>query len=368
MRLLIEKLVYLGKGVGEVDGKKIFVPFSAPGDLLDVTVTEDFGSYAEAVIENVVTPSPCRVKPRCPVFGTCGGCQWQHLSYEDQLKWKRLILIETLYRIGKISTQIDLNDIVLPAMASPNQWNYRNRIQLHVNSKGEVGFYRSQSKEVVEFDECFITEDWINKKLKEILPSLRNRSKGIALKKETGASFEQINTAQNEQMKKIIFNWLQEIPHKTALELYAGGGNFTFTLAQVADKVIASDVDSRAIEAAKGARKDKKLQNIEFFCESAVKTLKKNKKSCDILFLDPPRKGCDDIVGLIKGLNPSFILYISCNPATLARDINGFLDGGYQLIKSLPVDMFPQTYHIESINLLFLDKSRSFPLQDQNSS
>ena len=350
MKLKIEKLVYGGAGVGEIDGKIIFVPFSAPGDILDIEIVSDHANYAEGAIAKILEPSGCRTEPPCPVFGKCGGCQWQHISYDGQLEWKRKILVETLQRIGKVDFDVS------PTLASPKQWNYRNRIQLHVDSKGRAGFYRPKSKEVVEFDRCLIADEKINAQLNSMRDSLKFRTKGISLRLEEGPSFLQINSEQNERLKSTVLNWLQEIPHDSVLELYAGGGNFTFAIAKIAKKVAASDVDIKAVRHAKGIMEKEKIENVEFFCEPADKTAKRFDRACDAVLIDPPRKGCADSLDAIAGLAPKSIIYISCDPPTLARDIKNFYGHGYKLSKSIPVDMFPQTYHIESVNLLTLSE------------
>lgn len=349
MILKIEKLVYRGDGVGSVNGKKIFVPFSAPGDSLQIKITDDHGSYADGEILKIIESSSCRVDPPCSVFGRCGGCQWQHISYDAQLEWKRKILIETFRRVGKFDVK---DEVILPALGSPREWNYRNRIQLHVDSSGGVGFYRRQSKEVVEFEKCLIAEEDLNQRLNVMRETLRNRHKGIALRKEEGPSFTQINTLQNEQIKKVLVEWLKEIPHERVLELYAGAGNFTFPVAVIAGKVIASDIDGRAIMHAKERQRAEKTENIEFFCEAAEKTAKRFKGACDAVILDPPRKGCEEAIEAVSTLKPASIVYISCDAATLARDLAFFSGHGYNMTRCLPVDMFPQTYHIESVSLL----------------
>lgn len=349
MKIKIEKLVYRGHGVGDAQGKKIFVPFSAPGDVLDVEIIDDHGTYADAQITNVIEPSSCRVNPACPVFGGCGACQWQHLSYECQIEWKRNILIETLNRIGKLNVS---EDLVSPTLKSPNEWHYRNRIQLHVDSKGQVGFYKAKSKEVVEFKECLIAEEDLNSKLNEMRDELRHRNRGISLRNEEGPSFSQINTAQNEQLKKILVEWLKEVPHDNVLELHAGSGNFTFSIASIARKVWASDIDGRAIRHAKDLKQQDNVSNIEFYCEPAYKTLKRYNDPYDTLVLDPPRKGAAEAIESILSNMPISILYISCDPATLARDLGQLVFAGYKLKRVMPVDMFPQTYHIESVSIL----------------
>lgn len=348
MRLSVDKLVHGGAGIGEIDGKMIFVPFSAPGDVLEIEIISDHGNYAEARIVKIIEAAPCRVNPPCPVFGKCGGCQWQHISYDVQLDWKRKILAETFRRIGKIDVD------VMPTLASPKQWNYRNRIQLHVDSKGQAGFYRPRSKEVVEFEKCFIVDERLNDQLNSMREEIKFRTKGIALRIEEGPSFLQINTEQNEQLKRTVAEWMTGVPHDSVLELYAGGGNFTFEIAKIAKRVTASEIDIKAVRYALERMKEKDTANVEFICEDSLKTVKKFGSACDVVLLDPPRKGCAGEVGAIAALAPKAVIYISCDPASLARDVKTFGEHGYRLTKSMPVDMFPQTYHIESVNLLRL--------------
>lgn len=347
LQIKITKLTHGGAGLGELGGKKIFVPYSAPGDFLDIQIVNDHESFAEGKIISIAEPSACRVSPPCPVFGKCGGCQWQHINYRTQLEWKKNILTETLERIGGIK-----NPIVLDTLPSPKEWHYRNRIQLHVDSKGNTGFYRPKSKEVVVFDECAIADERLNKELNARRAEFSSRDRGIALRVEDGPAFSQINSGQNERIKETIAEWLKDIPHRTILELYAGAGNFTFTLAKTAWHVIASDIDGRAIKFAREEQKRLGANNIEFICAPAAKAARKFSEGCDLVFVDPPRKGCAEAIDAILSLKPKAIIYVSCDPATLARDVLSFSKSGYKLEKTLPVDMFPQTYHIESVSML----------------
>lgn len=349
MQIKIEKLACGGNGIGVLDGKMFFVPFSAAGDVLDVEITDDHGSYGEAKIIKILESSPERVEPLCPVFYQCGGCQWQHMSYDAQVKWKKNILKDTLERIAKISSPF-----VLDTLRSPKQWNYRNRIQLHVSKDGAIGFYKQKSYEVVEFEKCFIAEEELNEQLAANRDEIRTRQKGIGLRLTGGGSFSQVNTLQNEQLKAMLCEWLKEIPHDNVLELYAGSGNFTFEIAKVAKFVIASDCDAKAIECARKLAEENGVENIKFYIKPAAKAVKFVDGECDVVILDPPRKGCVDAVDDILKLRPKAILYVSCDPATLSRDLASFIAKGYRHQKSLPVDMFPQTHHVESVNLLTL--------------
>jgi 23S rRNA (uracil1939-C5)-methyltransferase len=346
MQLRIDKLVHGGAGLGSSEGKAIFVPFAAPGDVLEVEITADHGRHAEARIVRLIEPAPCRVSPRCPVFGICGGCQWQHLAYDAQLSWKREILAETIERIGRIAAPH-----VLPALAAPSPWHYRNRIQLHVDRQGRVGFYRPHTNEVVEFDSCAIAEDAVNRELTARRAEIARRDRGIALKSGEGEGFVQVNTAQNERLQTLVAGWLAEVPHEEVVELYAGSGNFTFAIAKVAGRVFASDIDGRAVRAAQERQASQGICNVQFRCLPAERALRGH-VHCDALFLDPPRKGAAEAIFAIVAAGPAAILYLSCDPATLARDLRAFADAGYRLERCQPIDMFPQTFHIESLSLL----------------
>jgi 23S rRNA (uracil1939-C5)-methyltransferase len=347
MQLKIEKLIHGGAGLGVHEGKAIFVPFAAPGDVLEVEVTADHGRHAEARIVRIVEPAACRVDPPCPVFGSCGGCQWQHLSYEAQLLWKQRIAVEAIERIGRIASPD-----VAPTIPSPRQWHYRNRIQLHVSRDGRVGFYRPHTNEVVEFVECAIAEEALNLELAQRREEFRTRDRGVALRAGDGEGFTQVNTAQNAQLQVLVASWLADVPHEAVLELYAGAGNFTFAIARVAGRVFASDIDGRAIRAAQERQRAAGVCNVQFLCADAKRAAKQHGREADAVFLDPPRKGAMEAIPAILDASPSAILYLSCDPATLARDVRSLVGGGYRLLRCQPVDMFPQTFHVESLSLL----------------
>ncbi|MFH1829707.1 MAG: class I SAM-dependent RNA methyltransferase [Pseudomonadota bacterium] len=347
MKLIIEKLINGGNGMGVCDGKRIFVPYSAPKDVLEVEISSDHASYQEACIKKIIKPAPCRVKPLCPVFGKCGGCQWQHINYDEQLKWKQAILVETLERVGQIS-----KPIVLETLASPKQWHYRNRMQLHVDSCGRVGYYRPRSKEVVEFESCFIADETLNRELVERRQGISKRSKGIALRTGTEESFSQVNASQNINLRKLLCDWLLDVPHSKVCELYAGSGNFTISIAQIADHVIASEIDKRAVKFAAEKMAGAGISNVNFACMPAEKAVNLHAAHSDVVVIDPPRKGCAEVSTAIAKACPLSILYISCDPATLARDVKTLSEHGYRHVHTKPVDMFPQTFHIESLTLL----------------
>ncbi len=347
VKLTIEKLVNGGNGMGVCDSKRIFVLYSAPGDILQVEITKDHAGYAEASIKEIVKPASCRVRPPCPVFGKCGGCQWQHIDYKSQLFWKRAILEETLMRTGKVA-----EPVVLDALPSPMQWHYRNRMQLHVDSQGLVGYYRPGSKEVVEFESCLIADEALNRQLAERRQEIRERTKGIALRTGSEEGFSQVNEAQNENLKKLLCDWLLDVPHSKVCELYAGSGNLTASIAEIADHVVASEIDGRAVRKAAERFAGAGINNVEFACMPAERAAGRHAALSDAVVIDPPRRGCGETIGAIAKAGPKSVLYISCDPATLSRDVKTLCEHGYEHVRTKPVDMFPQTFHIESLTLL----------------
>lgn len=347
MFVSIEKMIHGGSGMGRAEGKAVFVPFSAPGDELEVEIVAEHPGFMDARIVRIVKPAAFRVGPRCPVFGACGGCQWQHLAYKEQLAWKRSILAETLLRIGGVH-----GACVLETLASPKQWHYRNRMMLHVDSQGRVGYYRPKSKEVVEFEECFIADESLNRELRARRAEFARRDRGIALRTTDESSFSQVNAAQNENMRALLGEWLKDVPHARVCELYAGSGNLTTTIARLAERVIASEIDVRAVRRAEERFAELGIDNVEFACMASEKAVRAHARSCDAVVVDPPRKGCREAIEAIAEAGPNSILYISCDPATLARDVRFLTERGYALVRSKPIDMFPQTFHIESLSLL----------------
>lgn len=364
----INRLAFGGEGVGRCEGKVVFVPWTAPGDKVRVRVVSDHGRFERAELLEVLEKSPDRINPPCPVFGTCGGCQWQHLSYESQLKWKEEILRDSLVRIGRIE-----NPPLLPIVPA-NPWNYRHRIQLKVDENGKVGFYESRSHRVVSFEECRIADPLLNQKLAEIRKEgngfrrpfeISLNGNGTAVVKETGDGmvFSQANPGQNlrliEAVMAFSFGNAESVfvRKKTVVELYAGFGNFTLPLAERTGQVWAVEENTEAVRLGEEAGREKGLENIEWITGTAewgLKKLYRQKSVVDLLVLDPPRRGAREILDLVPLVRPRTIVYVSCDPVTLARDLRELVRRHYRLEKVQPVDMFPQTYHIELVAQLSL--------------
>jgi len=336
----IEKLIFGGQGLGRFEGKPVFVNFVLPGETVIVEIIKRRRKYLEAKLIKVVNSSSDRMDPPCSYFGQCGGCQWQHIRYETQCHWKESILKETLQRTAQIP-----KPKILPTIPSPKTLGWRRRVVFHGDEEGKVGFYKPNSHRVVDIEQCSIAEEQVNEELQKIRSQKERQKNNYAV---GGEAFAQVNPLQNENLKKLLKEWATPLPHQTILELFCGSGNLTEALIPLTKNIIAVDSEATAIDAAK-----EKWEEIEFICSDAVRFYAKHtpKDPLDLLILDPPRDGAGGIIeGVIK-TKPKNILYISCNPASLARDLKFLKDfASYELAQSQPIDMFPHSYHIESLS------------------
>ncbi|MBJ6800913.1 23S rRNA (uracil(1939)-C(5))-methyltransferase RlmD [Geomonas propionica] len=429
----IESLCYGGAGFGRVDGKACFVPFTAPGDRVRIRVAKEKRSFLEGEVVELVEPSALRVAPDCPVFGQCGGCDWQFLPYPEQLQHKGSIFADTMARIGKIA-----REKVLPVAASPDAYGYRSRVQVKVSSRAGaplLGFFRTGSHDVVDFGAgCPLAQPQLNRMASEfraLLPGLPllqaihqidlaigDDGEGIAIVHSRGGGdalverlardrarlpsvagvfvaagrkgelekafgieslsyrvpaelipgvrelkfrfgrggFSQVNYRQNLELIRTACTWAGLTGTERVLDLYCGNGNISLPLALNAAEVhgvegyAPSIADAVANAAANG------IANASFQVSDAaqaVRRLVKRKEKFDLVVLDPPRGGAEAAAEL-AGLAAPKIIYVSCDPATLARDLAALCANGYQVTRSKPVDMFPQTYHLESVTELVL--------------
>jgi 23S rRNA (uracil1939-C5)-methyltransferase len=366
----IERLAFGGDGVGRDGGKVVFVPGTVPGDRAVVRLLSDHGTYERAELVRIDESSPDRVAPPCTVFGRCGGCQWQHVSYEAQLKWKTEILTETLVRVGKIA-----QPSVLPIIGAPDPWHYRSRIQIKVDEDGILGFHAMKSHQVIAFEECKIADPRLNLKVSEMRGAPAPEAGGFELS-VNGTSevhvqpivraesvFSQVNREQNRRLVQAVleFAFGNADPaftrKRTVIELYAGSGNLSFPLAERAGAVYAVEESAEAVKRAEDETDARGLTNLHWIlghAEWGLKKLYRRKVIPDLLVLDPPRRGAKEILDLMCVMKPRQIIYVSCDPVTLARDLN-FLTRRYYMLEMVqPIDMFPQTYHIESISRLVL--------------
>jgi len=260
-----------------------------------------------------------------------------------------LMVSDSLKKLTK--TEFKINDVV-PAKKN---WNYRNRIQLHVSKKGQIGFYEAQSHDIVEFDECLIAESELNTQLKELKSEGHKGPKSIELRSQSGQGFEQVHTDQNKLLKELVVSLVNPKVDDMIADVYCGAGNFTFELAKKAKKVIGFEKSLEALKVAQENTLKNKIDNIQWRQGEASRLLYqcvREKMKFDAMIFDPPRRGLDDVLKFIGQLAPGRVVLISCEIASFAKDVKGLLDLGYKLHQVTPLDMFPQTHHVEIVALL----------------
>lgn len=361
--VVVHSLANSGDGVGRLDQKVVFIPFACPGDELLVEITENKKSFAKAKIVQILKPSPQRVTPPCPVFGRCGGCDWQHIDYGVQADWKRENLVRSLQNIGGVTDP----SVIQPVALSPKIYHYRNRIQVQHNERGFY-FNAKASHRTVPIEECWIAAEPINAFLKKPRTfALKDPGKseialtenGVAVfpVQEHGTStlgFRQVNDQQNEVLIQKTLAVIKNENIKVVYDLYCGQGNWTVAIQDQNLDVQCIGVESDPINIAKA--KSKALGSTRFILGRAEKVYPVANLAADLVIIDPPRAGCDgELINQLQKSPPRFLIYVSCHPATLARDVKLLCSQGFRLAEVLPVDMFPQTAHLEVWCLLRSD-------------
>jgi len=379
-------------------GKAVFTPFALPGEKIRVRLLDEKKGFARAELVEVLEPSPVRITPRCVHFGICGGCAYQHIPYEEQLKVKREILKDQLERIGGFKDPPVDNTI-----PSPDPWYYRNHVQFQLDSEGKLCYSEARSNRLMQVLECHLPEVPINETWPQLdfepdttieRVSLRRGSDDelmmvlessdpvapemsieelpisvvhlsplgpltLAGSSEivievfgrpfvvSAGSFFQVNTRMAERIVKHLLENLPLTSESSILELYSGAGLFSAFLAPKVKQLA-------AVESASEATQDfetnlDEFDNVELYEAPVEDVLPYLEIQPDIVLADPPRAGLGrKVVEALLKIGAPTIAYVSCDPSTLARDLKGLSEGGYRLLKVTPFDMFPHTYHIET--------------------
>jgi 23S rRNA (uracil1939-C5)-methyltransferase len=404
LEVTLTALAYGGDALGRLDdGRAVFVPFCLPGERVRIRLVEDKEHFARGRVVQVLEASPERVAPRCKHFEVCGGCHYQHLSYAGQLRAKTEILRDQLVRIGHLQ-----NPPVAPAIGGTSPWNYRNHIQFQLTATGKLGFVGANSVrdagEVIAIEECHLPEEAINSLWPELefepqttidRVAIRAGSDGdlmLVLQSDSPSvpeleieapisiahvfaddvvvqagedhirlqvsgrnfrvsptSFFQVNQAVAEKMVEHV---LDSVPAaiETLIDVYCGVGLFSAFLAPRCSRLIGIEASAPACE--DFAANLDEFDNVELYEDAAERVLPALDIKPDAVLVDPPRAGLERgaLDALVK-LAPKTIVYVSCDPATLARDAARLDKAGYRMESVTPFDMFPQTYHIESITV-----------------
>lgn len=385
--------------------KKIFVPYVIPSELVKVDVIKESKNFLNGKIIEFLESSPYRIEPKCPLFYKCGGCHFGHIEYKEELRLKSKLVKDFLQVQAKISLE---NDIIVLGNDKLSPYNYRKRAVIHILENGSMGFFKNETHDVVEFEECLILSDKLNecfKTLKSriknlgkyfdkltiddekealfVVLSIRNESLITKLKEnkffnifeglpykfifnyrgqeiyknfdfeESAGHFSQVNVEANKFLINFVENSVKSFKEiNTITELYAGAGNFTFLLSDFSSSVTAVELDEKLVKKGKSLSKGlNKAKQVHFVQSSCEKFVKKNKLG-DLVLLDPPRSGAKEIVKFINTNDTKYIIYISCNLSSLQRDLKELVNKGYKILEVAVLDMFPRTYHVETVAIL----------------
>lgn len=434
-RVTIDRLAHGGDGIGYLeDGRIVFVSSTLPGEVVDIELFELKKSFGRGRIEQIVEPSPERIASECPYFDECGGCQFWHTSYENELKLKTDAAWEAISRIS--SVEIPQAHVV----AAPASIRYRSRVVFHQKSAhrnrstgaqepNKIGFYRAQSKQLVDVEDCLITNSLINQVRRALEPALRDvgdcdiiletasatsvmvtlvpaknyrtnlpRSlksfmqsvdqnpmiRGIRVvgKHEDvifgdiavdadqiladvpvdaarlgSGDFRQSNQAMNRQLVDTVVDQIVDSGASSVLDLYCGSGNFTFALPETLEYVVGLESSAAAIESADSLARIAGLEHYTFAKANLDKGLKNtpwpDPGEFDLVLLDPPRTGAATVCQeLSEPDGPATVIYVSCDPACLGRDLKTLDAGGWKVDSLTMLDMFSRTSHIETIAVL----------------
>ena len=362
-RLEIEiiDMAFGGEGVGKLDGFVIFVPFVITGEVALVEITECKKDFARAKLLQILNPSSDRVDPKCQYFGECGGCQYQHIDYKAQQHIKLEQVRNLFQRIGGFKPEV-VGDLI----PCPMPFSYRNRIMIRrqwdkYQKKAVYGFLRAQDRLVIDLERCEIAEEALNEQLQEVRknPPPRNMQKVVLRMMPDDweihrESFFQNNFHLLPRLVEVVRSCFSDAGTKHLVDTYCGIGFFSISLADLVDSFVGIDIDKQCILPARKNLEDRGITNGEFLLgktEEHMDTLLERFPAEDTtIILDPPRKGCrkEGLEMLLKA-EPRQVIYVSCHPATLARDLKWLCVNSYTLQSVTPLDMFPQTQHVECV-------------------
>lgn len=362
----VESLAHGGAGVARREGRVLFVEGGVPGDLIRARVVRDRGSYAQVGVTAVVRPSPDRVEAPCPVFERCGGCDWQMIALPAQREWKAQIVAEQLRHLGGIS-----DPPVSDTVAVSDGYGYRNRIDLRID-RGRPGLYADRSHDLVLIDDCPVVSPAIAGVLSELSvdpdvervtlrASERTGQRAVICRgsrgwsqgeihervdgetfRVSGRAFFQVNTGGADVLVALVSRALDPGSDQSMLDGYAGGGLFSATVGKAAGSVWAVESDPVAVADLR--------HNVPSARVVAEPFESSRLPAVDLAVVDPPRTGLGRAgVARLVEARPARLAYVSCDPAALARDTGWLMEEGYRLDEVTPVDMFPQTHHIEAV-------------------
>ncbi len=384
LEVTAEKLAVGGHAVCRHQGMVVFVPFAAPGDRLRVEVTEVDKRFAKGRIQEILQPSPHRRPARCRHFGDCGGCQFQHIDYAEQTAQKGEFVRDALRRIGGIDWQRPI-----PVHAGP-EWGYRSRTALKV-WRHKLGFHRAFSNETVDAEECPVLVPELERALPAVraalgrvprdqephqidgacgvgepvfAPDLPGMRKDLVEHQVLGFSFliepESFFQQNRHLTPDLVQHAIDGLDGGLCYDLYAGVGLFSLPLSRQCGRVVAVEDERRAVLLGRVNARNAGADQVEYVRLSVEAFLgQRELERPDVVVMDPPRLGAKPAIPGLLALRPERLVYVSCDPGTLARDLKDLCGGGYRLDAVAAFDMFPQTWHVEAVAKLALGGTRS---------
>lgn len=383
IELEIDSLTNLGAGVGRMGGWVVFVPFALPGEKVRARVHRNDKNCSFADLVEVLAPSPDRVGPRCPLFGECGGCQYQHLVYRKQLEWKTRQVGELMKHMADIEFPVN------PCLSTDRIWHYRSKITPHFERPrdgmvGEIGFLAAARRKVIDVPHCDIAMEEINRALPGTRAGVRakghtfKRGSTILMRATEGRVESDFKATVSERVGDLTFRFLagdffQNNPFilpaftgyvakraseggaRFLVDAYCGSGLFALTLAKNFERVAGVEVSESSCEWARRNAESNGISNADFLTASAEEIFAQVTfpPGQTAVVIDPPRRGCTpEFIAQLLAFQPARLVYVSCDPATQVRDLRLLSQGGCRLLDVQPFDLFPHTRHLECVMTL----------------
>lgn len=396
MKVTIERLDHFGRGIAYLNNKITFVNNALPEEIVDIKIRKEKKKTIEATCQNRIEESTKRKKPECPYFAVCGGCNIMHMNYKEQALFKETKVKNIVKKYA--DTEEDRVHSILPS----KEFYYRNKIVLHVKNK-KIGLYKDKSNELIEIDKCFLVNGAINKaieKVKKFVKETKNNIKQIIIRGEKNIllfidgfveeekikdyfrdinvvandkillnnghiintlfnkkfiispmSFYQVNQEQTKKLYSLVIDHLKDKKYNKILDLYCGTGTIGIIASDYVGEVVGIEVNTSSYKDALKNKKLNKTKNISFI-NGKVEDYIDDFKGIDLIIVDPPRSGLDKhVIEVLKNISPKEIIYVSCDPMTMSRNIK-LLSDIYEVVEITPVDMFPNTYHVECVCIL----------------
>ena len=420
MQLTIENISHNGEGVARNTGKVVFIPYAIPGEIVEIDIVEHKKNYSRGMLIEVIDESPDRITASCPHYYQCGGCSYQHINYGQQLLLKQKIVRETAKRIGDVKLPI----MSVIGMKNPWHYRNKVIWHVSENKYGKkMGFYHYRSRKLVEISNCpllmpglnsvsFLIKEMLDgikltenssimvrqsnlnkeilvefincspdknvlRKLSREVQAVYEKRKGktrllcgrVMIKEKAGNcifylgadDFFQVNSVQTEYLLETVIKKFKLSGYEKILDAYCGVGMFSLNIASSVSSVTGIDLDVMAIKHAKINTELNKIANCRFISGRCEKIIPEINTAFDGVLVDPPRTGLrQEVIGSLILFSPKTIIYVSCNTGTLARDLKQFVIGGYHVVNIQPIDMFPQTTHIENVVLLQRGKTAHY--------